>query len=95
MKILSISDVITNSSSEVFCYITHDDRSVLEEIYNTLYDLFGYDQEDEITPVVYIENGKVTVNLPYSLIYCSAFFEAGLKALLEKKFKDCKIKFVD
>ena len=36
MKILSISDVITNSSSEVFCTITADNKEILEEIYNTI-----------------------------------------------------------
>ncbi len=33
--IKSISDVVTNSSSEVFCYIKGNEE-ILEEIYNTL-----------------------------------------------------------
>lgn len=39
MKILNISDVITNSSSEVFCIIKSDDETVLKEIYETLQEL--------------------------------------------------------
>ena len=51
MKILSISDIITNSSSEVFCYITGEEK-VLKEVYVTLDRIFGWNQETEVTPVV-------------------------------------------
>ena len=47
MKIISISDVITNSSSEVFCTIRSDDELVLMEIKETLSGLGHSDWEME------------------------------------------------
>ena len=47
MKILSISDVITNSSSEVFCTIQSDNIQVLKEICDTLGSDFCVDDEGD------------------------------------------------
>ena len=70
MKILSISDVITNSSSEVFCYITGEEE-ILEELYDTLDSIFGYNQESEVTPVVDMgechKHKQIIIELPYHL----------------------------
>lgn len=48
--IQSLSDVITNSSSELFAVIISDTK--LNEIYKIIDNLFGYDQEVEMTPCV-------------------------------------------
>ena len=48
--IQSASDVITNSSSELFATITS--KTYLKEIYQLIDNIFGYDQELEITPCV-------------------------------------------
>lgn len=94
MKIISISDVITNSSSEVFCYITHDSDEVLEEIYDLLNNLFGWDQELEETPVVTLENDRISIEMPYHLSTCSAFYKAGLEAILADNFEHYSIDFI-
>lgn len=49
MRIQSISDIITNSSSEVFCRICSQDD--LDQIYSILKNIFP-DNEYEVTPVV-------------------------------------------
>ena len=51
IPIQSVSDLITNSSSELFATIDAD-KEVLEDIYELINCLFGYDQESERTPVV-------------------------------------------
>lgn len=51
IPIQSISDIITNSSSELFAVIDAN-REILESIYKLIDTLFGYHQESEITPVV-------------------------------------------
>lgn len=50
VKIQSFSDIITNSSSELFAVIKSDD--LLEDIYEVLYNLFGLNQEYELTMCV-------------------------------------------
>ena len=50
MKILSISDLITNSSSEVFCVISGTNPDILEQIHTDLYEFFDcWKQESEQT----------------------------------------------
>lgn len=46
-KIQSYSDIITNSSSELFAVIRDSDK--LSEINNMLTDIFGWNQEYEVT----------------------------------------------
>ena len=100
-KILSISDVITNSSSEVFCYIEHDDPKVLEEIEETFNTIFGYNQEYEMTPVCdsyFDDEGTiegVSIDLPYSVSEMEPFFKAGIEAILKEKFSDYRIKYTN
>lgn len=94
MKILSISDVITNSSSEVFCYITGE-KGELEQVYKSLDSVFGYNQELEITPVVDLEDDKIIVDLPYHTLAkrgVEAYFRKGIEGLLEY-FEGCKVDF--
>lgn len=51
IPIQSFSDIITNSSSELFAII-NSDNDTLDKIYELVNRLFGYDQESEVTPVV-------------------------------------------
>lgn len=63
IPIQSYSDIITNSSSELFCVITSDNK--LREIHDLLDLIVGFNQEFEITPVVnYInkENEVAKIN---------------------------------
>lgn len=71
MKIKSISDLITNSSSEVFCIISGDKPEVLEQIHSDLYDFFDcWKQEYEQT--VYLnsfdsrDDKQIKIDIPYS-----------------------------
>lgn len=92
MKILSISDLITNSSSEVFCYIRHLDPQVTQEIFDVFNDIFGYNQEYEITPVVdRTSDNEVTIDIPYCLANYAEFFKAGIEAIMKESFTDYKI----
>ena len=101
MKILSISDVITNSSSEVFCYITGEE-AILEEIYKTLDGIFGWNQESEVTPVVEMgerhRHKQIVVELPYCVRNKGyyEYFHGAIKGLLSiEDFQDCKVEFVN
>lgn len=91
MKIIinlqSWSDIITNSSSELFATITSEDGDISEEIYHIIDSLFGWNQEYELTPVVsYIEDTKnIEIDLPYRLDTYKTFYKEGFKALLDEK----------
>ena len=73
MKILSISDLITNSSSEVFCIITPEAKSMVKDIFEVFDDIFGYNQEYEVTPVVTCDEDCVSIDLPYHFSEYSEF----------------------
>lgn len=55
MKIQSISDLITNSSSEVFVVIHSSNREFIDELYQQLDAVYGWNQESERTPVLEYE----------------------------------------
>ena len=87
IKIQSISDIITNSSSEVFCTITGKDIEAIAELLRPLFsehdpDLYPYmdfydkDEWDKGYP------GLIRLSLPYG--YDSTFYKAGLKAILDQ-----------
>ena len=90
IKIQSISDIITNSSSEVFCTITGKD---LEVAYQVLKPFFpGEDSEMEPT-MSYYEKGEwddedsppqVVIWMPYGFDGVTTFYRAGLKAFLDQ-----------
>ena len=90
INIQSISDIITNSSSEVFCTITGKDA---KNIYETLSPLFRGDP-DSAPFLEYWEEGEydedlpemVQLNIPYSCSGVSEFYKAGMEALLTKYF---------
>ena len=83
IKVQSISDIITNSSSEVFCTITGKD---MESIFEILYPLFkGQDSEFEPT-ISYFETENppyIEINMPYGFDSVTTFYKAGLKAFLD------------
>lgn len=103
----SISDVITNSSSELFCTIFSEKQ--LESIYKLLSKLFD-NSDPEIGPTVslidkrtdsyYAEDDYykdypdswIEIDLPYDT-FGHIFYEKGLEAVLKDNFNDFKIKF--
>ena len=97
IPIQSFSNIITNSSSEIFCII----KTILF-INNLLFNLLGKNVYDEDSPMYellcksdldkddYDEEQweklpeySIQISLPYNLWRCHTFFEEGLKALLE------------
>lgn len=85
INIQSFSDVVTNSSSEIFCTITGND---LDSIYELLKPLFpssyGY---SDMEPTLYMEDGVITLWIPHGEQPVD-FYRAGLEAILDKHFKD-------
>lgn len=82
IKIQSISDIITNSSSEVFCTITGKD---VESIYQVLSPFFlGDDSEMDPTLCYDEDSGSVQVWMPYGYDGITTFYRAGLKAVLDQ-----------
>ena len=89
INIQTISDIITNSSSEVFCTITGKD---VKAIYQVLEPFFpGNDDEFEPT-MSYYEEGEcdensppqVAIWMPYGFDGVTTFYKAGLKAMLDE-----------
>lgn len=82
IKIQSISDIITNSSSEVFCTITGLDIEAIKEIITPLFP----NQDSEMGPTAwYDEEDKcIQIDIPYGVEGLSEFFKAGLEAVLDK-----------
>ena len=91
MKIISISDLITNSSSEVFCTISGPEKE-LQEMEDILVDIFGYNQEYEVTPVVGRNDEGLVIDLPYNMIKNDKFMAYWNGAIqnLVKQFDNCK-----
>ena len=65
MKIQSISDLITNSSSEVFVVIHSSNREFIDELYQQLDAVYGWNQESERTPVLEYEGQSEHDNWEY------------------------------
>lgn len=98
IPVQSISDIITNSSSELFCIIGSDD---LYPIYELLETLFKGD-DSEIEPSIYWIDSetessladfgdikpcpRIEIWIPYDYCNLTTFLEAGLTALLNQKF---------
>lgn len=104
MKLLinlqSVSDIITNSSSEVFCKITAD-KDTLTFIEDLLQPLFGDEYEyDMVLKLKYREDEDprwcsnyeklpeqwLELEMPYRLNDVEAFYKAGLEAILKENF---------
>lgn len=108
IPIQSLSDVVTNSSSELFCTIFSDTQ--LEEIYELFDDLFGHNKYSEEGLTVRLINKSddycyqeedynkfpeswIEINIPYSSFDASSFYEAGIRAILTDKFSDYILNF--
>ena len=105
IPIQSISDIITNSSSELFCTI-HSDNNLLP-IYELVERLFP-DDDPDYRPSIYWMNGDeivspydetqsdpyIEIYIPYSFYNLETFFKGGLEAVLNQSFgEDYKIEF--
>ena len=85
IKIQSVSDVITNSSSEVICKIDSNDEEIKKSIYELLSDLLPGD-DSEMEPTINIWDDKIVVDIPIDQWNNTAFFRAGIEAILNEKF---------
>lgn len=85
IKVQSISDIITNSSSELFCTITSDNFE--EDIKSLLRRLFKSDNCD-LEPSISCYDNAIEVWIPYDYADLSEFFKEGIVAILDKYFKD-------
>jgi hypothetical protein len=85
MKIKSKSDVITNSSSEVWCQIKGPAEK-LEELEDALLSIFGWQQEPEMDVCIYRDESPDTLNIdfPYHLDKYKSFYRAGLEELIKE-----------
>lgn len=93
IKIHSISDIITNSSSETFCFIYSEDIS---KVLKVLSPYFGnYDVLDECCAQIYgpfkkgIEDSYIEIR--YSYGYIPSLLEEGLRYILDKNNIDYTI----
>lgn len=98
IPIQSISDVITNSSSELFCTIFSDTH--LKDIYRFFKKMLrGGDPEYSISislrrkdedPDYYegYPDNWIEMYMPYDYSTASELLELGVKAILDNKFKD-------
>lgn len=85
VNIQSFSDLITNSSSELFCIITGED---LESLYDTLGEIFNYEGlYDEINfGIDLIDDERIEITYPYGRESSLAFYKAGLEAMVDDKY---------
>lgn len=102
IKLQSFGDVITNSSSEVFCWI-HSDR--LNEIVEILTPLFP-NKDSEMGPTLNVyEEGYwdedstpcISIDFPYGMEGYEEFYRKGLTAILDQFFgsENYSIKYGD
>ena len=85
INIQSFSDIITNSSSEIFCTINGENLDAIYQILKPLFKTeYGY---SDMEPTLYMEDGCITLWLPYGDAPIE-FYKAGLEAILDKYFKD-------
>lgn len=82
IKIQSVSDIITNSSSEVFCTITGLDIDFIKEL---IFPLFP-NKDSEMGPTVSFddETNCIEINMPYGIEGFEEFLRLGLEAYLDK-----------
>lgn len=85
IKIQSFGDVITNSSSEVFCTIT---SNRLEEIVAILEPLFP-NRDVEMGPVMHVYDTDecdkgISINVPCDMYGYEKFYRKGLTAILDQ-----------
>lgn len=82
IKIQSVSDIITNSSSEVFCTITGPDIDTIKELVFPLFP--NKDSEMGLTASFNDETSCIEINIPYGIAGFEGFLKLGLAAYLDK-----------
>lgn len=102
IPVQSMSDVITNSSSELFCTIFSEKH--LDDIYKFFKEYIGVGYSDESLSI-YLEykdetfdvdsdyykdypDNWIEIHIPYDYSNVTSILQAGLKTILESKFKD-------
>ncbi len=85
IKIQSVNDIITNSSSEVICRIDSNNEEIKKSIYELLSDLLPGD-DSEIEPTVNIWDDKIVIDVPVDQWNNISFYQAGIEAILNEKF---------
>lgn len=91
IKTQTVSDLITNSSSEVFCRIQSDR---LKEIIEILRPLFPNTDSEMGPTLCYWEEDQwddnspslITIEFPYGMEGYEEFYKQGLKAVLDQYF---------
>jgi hypothetical protein len=82
INIQTVSDIITNSSSEVFCTIKGQDIKAIKDIIIPLFP----NTDSEMGPVAYLneEYSCIVIEIPYGLDGVTNFYKEGLEAILDK-----------
>ena len=82
IKIQSVSDIITNSSSEIFCTITSPDIDIIKEL---IFPLFP-NKDNEIGPTASFdyETNCIEITIPYGIEGFEEFLRFSLEAYLDK-----------
>lgn len=100
LQIQTISDLITNSSSEVFCVITTEDKTLTTRVFEWLDKCLGFTQDmftDEgITCRIYPHriygegpDGQVEIDLSCPVDWTQTeFLYDAVDAILKRDFKD-------
>lgn len=89
IKIQSFSDIITNSSSELFCQITGDNLNTINEFLSEI--IKGTDSEFD--PTIYYNGDYINIDIPYGYSKIAVeFMKAGLKAILSD-YKNINLNF--
>lgn len=97
MKIQSITDIITNSSSVVFMVIKSADSDLLKDVFNWLDKSFGFTSGkdcDLYTQVRYNKNNdynrpdEIIAQSPYSDTTNTEFLQEGIDAIILREFKE-------
>lgn len=87
--IKSISDLITNSSSEVFCVISGTDSEILDNIHTDLYEFFDcWKQESEQTLCLSDFDKQNDAQIKIEVPYHKDKFLDLYKAVIEELCKD-------
>lgn len=98
IPVQSMSDVITNSSSELFCTIFSD--KYLNDIYEFFKGYIGVEYSDESLSIYLNHKDEddayykdypddwIEIHMPYDYCNVSDILRVGLKAILENKFKN-------
>lgn len=93
LSIQSFSDIITNSSSEIFCTIS---GAASKHIYDILSNILPKRYYEEGPRIYTTDDEKVQIWMPYGSEYYEPFFKAGLEAIIEAANipeKDYKINY--